>query len=220
MGFEMTRSTPEGEQTEIVIVQDLLDAVEGLEPLQHHCQGCPANIAQNPYGCMNFIQYPISGATEAWMLDQLPAPEEPLIWLLLKEGIENFKYDGSGVKTMREFSDDRSAGGVYFEDPQAPIRGFGEFTLDGNQVFEMIFGVGHIIPNHAAILLLFFHVISRELNASEIMNITPADEETEKDLPYRLHYDENDVASTTELKLFFYALYKAWLLNVRLLVDA
>ena len=43
MGFEFTRSTPEGvEENRVIVVQDLLDAAEELRPLEHHCLGCPA----------------------------------------------------------------------------------------------------------------------------------------------------------------------------------
>jgi hypothetical protein len=93
MGFEFTRSTPEGEEERrVIVVQDLLDRAAELQPLAHHCAGCgcPANRAGRPFGCIGFIQYPVTSESETWMLDRLPVPDEPLVWLLLKQGSRNF----------------------------------------------------------------------------------------------------------------------------------
>ena len=72
MGFEFTRSTPDGQgETQLIVVQDLLDAADELQPLEQHCRGCPANRTGTPFGCTGFVQYPFSGAGEAWLLDQI-----------------------------------------------------------------------------------------------------------------------------------------------------
>lgn len=216
MGYEFTRSTPAGEtETEVIVVQDILDLANQLTPLEHHCAGCPANRANKPFGCTGFVQYPISGAAEAWLLNQLPAPTEPLIWLLLKQGVDNFQYDGQTIAALRQQSD------TYFEDQKAAVRILGEFDLDANQVFEMIFSVGDISPNHAGILLLFFNAIERsEIQANEIMQIAPATPELVEKYPFLHQIMPMDDPTTRELKMFFHALYIAWSLNVLLKVDA
>src|SRR5215204_1403660 len=74
MGFEFTRRAAEGEEdTQLIVVQHILDEVEDLKPLEPYCRGCPANRAGRPFGCMSFVQYPISGKGEAWLLNQLPS---------------------------------------------------------------------------------------------------------------------------------------------------
>lgn len=216
MGYEFTRSTPAGQsETETIVVQDVLDLVDQLKPLEKHCTGCPANRTGSPFGCMGFVQYPISGAAEAWLLNQLPAPNEPLIWLLLKQGVDNFQYDGQTIAALRQQSD------TYFEDRLAARRILGEFDLDANQVFEMIFAVGDISPNHAGILLLFFNAIERsEIQADEIMRIAPAAPDLVAKYPFLHQIMPADDPTTRDLKHFFHALYLAWSLNVLLKVDA
>lgn len=215
MGFEFTRSTPDGnEETRVIIVQDLLDAAAQLKPLEHHCQGCPANLTGKRFGCVNFIQYPITLAAESWLLDRLPVPDEPLVWLLLKQGVAEFQYDGHSVRPLR------AADNIYFEEARVFVRKLGEFTVDSNQLFEMIFAVGNINPNHAALLLLFLHAIDRDLEAQEIMTITPAPPDAETRYPFIIRVDDNDDRTIAEFKLFLEALYTAWTLNVHLIVDA
>jgi hypothetical protein len=141
-------------------------------------------------------------------------PDEPLSWLLLRQGVEEFKYDGSTVQPLREESD------VYFEDAQPAVRRLGEFSVDANQIFEMMFAVGHVNPNHAALLLLFLHAINRDLEAEEIMHITPAPPDSETRFPFLLQKERNDDHTTFEIKEFLRALYIGWRLSVRILVDA
>lgn len=215
MGFELSRSDPNGgDETQLIVVQDLLDAAAELKPLEKHCHNCPANAAGRPFGCMGFIQYPISTQAESWLLNQLPTPAETLVWLLLKQGAQEFLYTGDQIKRLRESSS------TYFEADQAAKRVLGEFQIDANQVFEMIFAVGHIQPNHGAVLMLFFNIIKRALEAHQIMSISPAGPDADQAHPFQAAADESDDATLAELKAFFKALHTAWKLNVRLLIDA
>lgn len=216
MGFEFTRSLPDGsEETREVIVQEMLDEAAELQPLEHFCVGCPANALDRPFGCMGQVQYPISSLAEAWLLDRLPSPEEPLIWLLLRQGVQEMGYDGEAVKPLR-------ANGIYFEERRLRGRDMVEFLFTADQVFEMIFMLGHIQPAHAGMLLLFFNAIPRDVEAShivEIMNHTLSPAEIERQYPFQMQPSEVDDNSLTDLKRFFYALYRAWLLNIPLLLD-
>jgi hypothetical protein len=215
MGFEFTRSTPEGEEERrVIIVQYLLDAADELKPLEKHCIGCPANHSGQSFGCIGAIQYPVSRKAEAWLLDRLPVPDEPLVWLLLKQGVEEFQYDGASVQPLRAASD------TYFEPGPLLMRRLGEFEISSDQVFEMIFAVGHINPNHAAILLLFFNAIDRELEADDIMKIAPASGDVRQRHPFILKIEQDDDTSIAEFKEFLRALYIGWGLQVRVLVDA
>lgn len=215
MGFEFSRNSPDGEEERrVIIVQDLLDEADELQPVTHHCIGCPANRTGKPFGCMGFIQYPVTSEAERWMLDRLPVPDEPLVWLLLRQGVEEFKYDGSAVKPLRQSNN------VYFDDPQPAKRRLGEFSIDADQMFEMMFAVGHVNPNHAALLLLFLHAIDRDLEADDIMHLTPAPPDTQTAFPFIIQPEPNDDQTIVEIKEFLRALYRAWRLHVRVLVDA
>ncbi|RMF78063.1 MAG: hypothetical protein D6737_15995 [Chloroflexi bacterium] len=214
MGFELTRTTPDGEETtEVVNVQHLLYRASTLDQYTPYCDGCPANRTGEPFGCVGFIQYPISLAAEAWLLKQLPVPDDTLVWLLLKQGVQELGYDGAQVAELR------TAESPYFESADTLARTLGEFQITSNQVFEMIFLLGHIQPHHAGMLLLFFHAIARDLEADEIMHITPAPVDFAEQHPFLYQPDPADDTTTSEFKQFFLALYLAWGLNVPLLLD-
>lgn len=221
MGFEFSHNTPQSSgEKQLIVVQDLLDHAADLDDWAHHCRGCPANRTGEAFGCVGFVNYPISAQSESWLLDRLPVPDEPLIWLLLRQGIRNLGYDGSTVKMLRERDQDGDER-VYFELPVAPQRRLGELLIDSDQAFEMIFGVGEqIIPNHAGILLLFFGAIERDLEAAEIQNISSFDPAIRERIEFKLdgeHLVNEDIG---EIIAFFHAMYLAWKLNVNLFVDA
>ena len=220
MGFEFSHRTPDGEEKQVLVVQALLDRAAMLDHMAHHCQGCPANRKRQPFGCIGFIHYPLSASAEIWLLERLPVPDEPLIWLLLRQGIRAFGYDGTSIKALRD-RDNISAGQrAYFELPIAPDRRLGELRVSSDQMLEMIFGVGErIMPNHAGVLLLFFHAIDRQLEAPGIHRISSFDEDARRDTPFAMEVDPNDDATVHEFLGFFHALYLAWKLRVPLLID-
>lgn len=216
MGFEFSRSLPDGtEETRIIMVQDMLDQAAELDPLVPYCADCPANALGRPFGCMGQIQYPISSSAEAWLLERLPSPEEPLVWLLLRQGVQEMGYDGTTVKPLR-------ANETYFEERKLRGRDLVEFVFTADQVFEMMFLLGHIQPSHGGMLLLFFHAIPRDVEAADIVRImngslTPA--EIAERFPFQMKLAPHDDGTIGDLKQFFHAMYNAWLLGVPLLLD-
>ena len=223
MGFEFSHSTPgEPGDKQLIVVQDLLDHASALDDYAAHCASCPANRSGQPFGCIGFIQYPITARAETWLLERLPPPDEPLVWLLLKQGIQRLGYDGASVRELRE-----ADGGVdaaeraYFELPSAPVRRLGELRVSGDQTLEMIFGVGErIIPNHAGILLLFLGAIERDLEAQEIQEISSFDASIRERFAFAMTAGADADNCIQELLSFFRALYLAWKLKVSLFVDA
>lgn len=214
IGFEMARATPDGQQeTRVVMVKDLLEAAAELTPLEHYCNGCPANNLQRPFGCMGEIQYPISDAAELWLLNRLPVPDEPLSWLLLRRAIEDADDDAGEISAMR------AEGQPYFQERGVLVRKLGEITVSSNQVFKMLFLMGSIKPAYAAVLLVFFGAIPRDLEADELLHLSSSPEEALERYPFQFQDEDGDDRSIAQLKRFFGALYLAWGLNVRLLLD-
>lgn len=216
MGFEMTRTALDGtEETRLVIVQEMLDLAAELDPLAGYCAGCPANASGESFGCVGFIQYPISSRAERWLLDRLPGTDEPLVWLLLRQGVQEMGYDGESVKPLR-------ADTTYFEERRVAGRDLVEFVFTANQAFEMLFLLGDVQPAHAAILLLMFGAIPRAVDAAEIVSIMnrrlPPDEIATR-YPFQMVAREHDDDTIVQFKAYFYALYRAWLLGVPLLLD-
>lgn len=215
MGFEFTRTNADGvEETRVVVVQVMLDLAAQLDPLESHCAGCPANVSGQPFGCVGAIQYPITAAAERWLLDRLPGIEEPLPWLLLRQGVLDLGYDGEAVKALR-------ATDTYFEESRVAGRDLVEFVFSANQAFEMLFLLGNIEPAHAGVLLLLFNAIPRDVEAGQIVQIMNRSADVARDFPLTgtltLHADDD--RSISDLKRFFTALHRAWYLGVPLLLD-
>ncbi len=214
MGFEMVRTAADGsEETQVIVVQHLLDSAAELEPLKQHCAGCPANHVGLPFGCMGKIDYPLSGVGEAWLLNRLPEPTQPLIWLLLRQGIEELGYDGSTVRALRE------AGRTHFDEERTIYRALGEITVTSDQVFEMTFLLGNLQPNHSGVLLLFFGAIHRDLEADAIMHIGTLPLAEREMFEFLMQPEDKDDATTAELKTFIHALYIAWKIDVQIILD-
>ena len=220
MGFEFSQSTPsDSGDKQLIVVQDLLDHAAVLDDHADHCQGCPANRAGRPYGCAGFIQYPITALAETWLLERLPAPDEPLVWLLLRQGIQKLGYDGASVKALRAAAADQAV--RYFELPDAPQRRLGELRISSDQLLEMIFGVGErVIPNHAGILLLFVHAIERDLEAEEIQDISSSEPAKRERYDFLMSEPAESDPCIREFVAFFHALYTAWKLDAPLFADA
>lgn len=217
MGFEMVRSQPDGgEETRVVVVQEMLDLADELAPFREYCIGCPANISGAPFGCSGQIAYPISSQAEAWLLDQLPSIEQPIVWLLLREGVSANGYTGDTARSLR-------VNPSYFEERRVRGRDMGEFTMSSDQIFEMLFMVGSITPSHAGILLLLFGAIPRDVEAPSvvaIMNGALSSEQIAEEFPFILQDSPDDDTTIRDLKRFFLALHTAWRLNQRLYLDA
>jgi hypothetical protein len=74
--------------------------------------------------------------------------DEPIVWLLLREGVAANGYTGDTARAL-------CVNQAYFEERRVRGRDMGEFTMTADQGFEMLFMVGSITPSHAGILLLF-----------------------------------------------------------------
>ena len=113
----------------------------------------------------------------------------------------------------------RNEGQPFFQEKGILVRQLGEYIINTNQLFEMLFLLGHIKPSYGATLLMFFNVIRRDMNADEIMSLTPSPEDVTERYPMRLKPEPDDDASIRQFKQFLRALYLAWVLNVILLLD-
>ncbi|MCA0456355.1 MAG: hypothetical protein LCI00_20430 [Chloroflexi bacterium] len=214
IGFELERMTASGEsETKVVMVQNMLDQADELLPFHHYCEGCPANNLGTPFGCISQIEYPISGRAELWLLNQLPIPTETLPWMLLRQGLREFKAAGEAVNSMR------AEGQPFFQEKGVLVRQLGEMIVNSNQLFEMLFLLGHIKPSYGATLLMFFNIIRRNMDADTIMALTPSPDDAAENYPLLIKSEPDDDASIQRFKTFFRALYLAWALNVRLLLD-
>lgn len=218
IGFEMTRRASDGtETTELVTADVLMNAAAELENLSQYCVGCPANRTGKSYGCIGYINYPISAQAEFWMLKQLPGPEYPVLFLMLQKGVNEFGYTGETARGLRDQM------GVFFESKDTFGRQFPEFTATTDSLFEMTFMLGPIQPGHAAMLLLFYGAISREgIDPATIIALSSnldARESLLDKYPFHLQIEQGDDHSIRDIKTFLQNLYLAYRLNASLLLD-
>lgn len=216
MGFEMIRRRADGtEQIEMILIQDLLDAAKELEPYEPYCADCPANRAGTPFGCIGYINYPISAQAERWLLEQLPNNDHPLPFMLLQTAVREKGYSGKTVAPLR------AQESTFFESPTPLERDFGELRISGDQIFEILFLSGPIFPAHGSMLLQFFGGISPDLDADVMMRLAvpPSQEWITENVPFLHKSNPADDESIWALKEYFYALHLAYRLGVPVLLD-
>ena len=215
IGFELTQRAATGEaETRVVVVQDLLNEARALDSFAAACARCPAQVVGPAFGCYGHIPFPFARAAEEWWLAQLPLPEEPLVWLLLKQLLREFHYDGSTARALR------TPEGVYFEAESAPRRQLGTVRIDGDQLFEMSFLLGPIQPPHAGVLLLFSGAIDRQQEADTLLQLTSAAPTIDRSqFPFILTENEEQPPAIHALIAFLRALHRAWQLGRPLWLD-
>lgn len=218
--FEILRRAADGsEVTERVNAAALIEQGEELDRWGNHCTDCPANRLGTPFGCVGYINYPISNAAEIWLLQRLPNPETSLLpYLMMDRGMKLLGYTGEHARHLRDQV------GIYFENPDTLGRKYHEtFMMTADQVFEMMFMVGPIQPSHAAMLLILFEGIERDnLDADDIVRLSSTTAERTPDFAIptcKLEGDTTGDVSTRDLKAFFRALHWAYKLNVPLVLD-
>lgn len=213
MGGEITLSSVDGEsETQTVLVTDLQAERAELDPFAHFCEGCLANQAKRPFGCIGRINYPISPQVELWMLYRLPGEDEPLPFLLLSKAEEM----GLTGATARHF---RNQSGVIFGTPETLGREFPEMKITTDQLFELMFLLGHIQPKRAVMILMYMGAIRRDMEANELMAMTPAPPDAAERYPLLIEHSPDDDYSIRDFKHFLRALYAAWLLDRELILD-
>lgn len=214
MGFEMTYRTADGDaNTEVIRIDELEAQHQALIPYQSHCEGCPANRTGQPFGCIGNVNYPISGKAEVWLLQNLPSEEEPLPFLLLKEGRE-MGNTGALAADLRQNSP-----GIFFESTDSIYRQYEEMDVSGEQLFELMFLLGDIQPKRAHMILMFVGAIDRSLDAQSLFDLVPAPADAAERFPFLLKFEDSDDTTIRDLKKFFHALYRAWLLNREVTLD-
>lgn len=213
MGGEFTRRSADGEEiTEVIRVDDLQTQYAVLDEYAEYCQGCPANVLSDRFGCVGNINYPISQAVELWLLHRLPDPTEALPFLLLTKA-EEFGLTGETARGLRDNV------GIIFQDPDTLGREYPEMKITTDQLFELMFLLGPIQPKRAVMILMYTGAIQRDLEADAMMALTPAPPDAAERFPFLLRIVDGDDASMREYKRFLLALYTAWTLDRELVLD-
>lgn len=162
---QLTMRKPEGDSARGVTLQDLLDEAQPLDDVTPACITCPAGLPRE-LACHRRIRYPIPEHVEAWLMGRFPKNLQCTAGVLLARGIEEFKWDGEPTARLR------ASGNTYFES-RVPygVRWEGEtgvLEISSDQVFQMMFMVGHVAPTHGLMLALFTGVIPHDTSLFDL----------------------------------------------------
>lgn len=162
---QLTMRKPAGDSARGVTLQDLLDESAPLDAVTPACATCPAGFTRE-LACHRRIRYPIPEHVEAWLMSRLPTNLQCTAGALLARGLDEFNWDGEPTKKLR------AAGTTYFES-RAPygVRWEGEtgvLEISSDQVFQMMFMVGHLAPTHCLMLALFCGVIPHDTSLHDL----------------------------------------------------
>ncbi|MBX3081026.1 MAG: hypothetical protein KF716_05280 [Anaerolineae bacterium] len=216
MGFEMVRRVADGsEEVQVIVVQDMLNDAAPLDSLRTHCAGCPANVLDKPFGCFNTINYPISQQAEVWLLKRLPTPEDPLIFLLVQQAVQDIQPNSELAEQIGSM---RSRPGVFFQSSEVLGRRYDEMTITTNHIFQLLFLPESINPAYGSLLLLLFNAIPRDMDAEHLMQL--ASSTPDRDIPLLIEDELGDDQTLADIKDFLRAVHRAHALHVTLSLDA
>jgi hypothetical protein len=143
-------------ETSEVSVQTLLDQATPLDAHAGGCATCPANRERaTGYGCYDSISYPIEPDTEGFLLSRLPDDLDQPAGRLFVRAMKDFAWDGAQAAALR------AQGETFFRLREAPVRSWPSgLSISGDQLFHMMFQVGHLGSSHAMMLCVFFGLLA------------------------------------------------------------
>lgn len=138
-------------ETTDVTVQALIDQAAALDDHRGACTACPANRDRpNGFGCYDTINYPIEPDTEQFLLSRLPDDLESPSGFMFASAMRDFAWDGEPSANMR------SQGETFFRAREPFRRTWPGLEVTTDQIFHMMFHVGHLQSTHAMLLCMFF----------------------------------------------------------------
>lgn len=222
--INVVTETADGRQERKVSVVDLLSESAPLLEHDGDCPHCPANLGNQPYGCLGFVPYPIGTDAEAWLAQRVQ-PEGSLGHKLLCDALRDFGYTGE------QFTEWRERGLITAKEPRTVVlrtAWFSKTTVDTNQLFQAVFGVGnHLDPTHCALVLMWLGAlaIDGEVPASvepgPLQALLSMDSYEQRSARAKLVLGEpSENPDVRSMQLMLGYLYGAWVNGVVLLVDA
>jgi len=163
--IQLTTRMPDGDSARGVTLADLLEMAAPLDEVAASCAKCPAELPRE-FACHRRIRYPIPERVEAWLMTRLPATLQCTAGALLVRGLGELGWDGANAAKLR------AAGTTYFESRVAyGVRWEGEHgvvEMSSDQLFQMMFLVGHLAPTHSLMLALFTGVIPHDTSLHDL----------------------------------------------------
>ena len=163
--IQLTMRKPEGDSGRGVTLQDLMNESSPLDAVAGLCKQCPAGLPRE-FACHRRIRYPIPEHVEQWLMARLPTKLACTAGALLVRGLGEFGWDGAPTAKLR------SSGTTYFASRVAyGVRWTGDdgnIDISSDQLFQMMFMVGHLAPTHCLMLALFCGVIPHDISLHDL----------------------------------------------------
>jgi len=98
------------------------------------------------------VHYPITRATEAWLVSRLPEEVDGPRGHLLHAAVKDLGFNGKAVDASRRRKD-------LYESATPAVRTWGKWlskkTVSSSQIIQMVIAVGHLQPAHAKMVAFF-----------------------------------------------------------------
>ncbi len=155
MAFKLTKviNRPDGAQQVKIAIADMFAQIPDLKSNEHHCANCPISSGST-FGCIGFLNYPISARCEQWLATLVQASiKKGTPYSMMVEFIEDQKISGSQLNQMRQHGDQ-------FFESSSPIKivtmksFFKSKSINLDQVWEMILLSGQMQTTHMNYLLM------------------------------------------------------------------
>ena len=195
-----------------VSYQELVAHARGLEGLEAACRGCPANVHEQPFGCIGAVPYPVTARAEQWLAERIQ-PASTIGGTILLEAIADLGYTGESVQAFREQ-------GMF--ERREPVRldindGAPEARLvSTNQVFQAILDVEQPLqPSHSVMLLVWLGLLQLDgeqvTSAAQAQALSRLVSPQERQERTALTIDETPpAADVAALQWLLRAMYRSW----------
>jgi hypothetical protein len=183
-------------------------------------RSCPTcDLLDEPLACVGVLEPPISAAAEAWLAGRLPTSIDSLPGQLLRQTIKEGAIRGDRGDALRR------AGFLAADQPI--LKNYGPFfrgtTVSTDQIFEAMLCAGDVQPPHALALLVHLGAVAvddevplTQAHGARLSEIVQAPAVRATRVLCTIQLDEDDDASTTQLKRFVRALFAAFVQDTEL----
>jgi hypothetical protein len=143
----VSQTGPDGTAKQVpMTIGQVMALAQPISQYRGHCQKCPANIADRPFGCIAKINYPVRKESEEWLLSRLPADMSDPNLSALFRFLSDLEIDGRPVDAMRPRLFELQAPVVRrWEAPAA------QKQMRSSQIIHMLAFGGNIGPQQAVL---------------------------------------------------------------------
>lgn len=201
--------------------RDLLAGYDPLRPFEPDCDGCPANASGVPFGCSRgFVNYPVPPSAEEWIADRLQPPGT-VGGHLLFAALRDFNLTGEPLAGYRKQG--------LLAAPAPAVRAFdtddGTVEVRSDQVLEAIFCVGEPLnPGHVLGVLLWLGALTvngEQPGPADVGAMLAAGTPDDREAAAAFDPGEpSDDAGVYQMQRMLYFLYRGWVTDSRVWVDA